>query len=536
MNYKLSTVATLVCVSVLGMTGCNSSNNNTFRGVDDFNTDGTQGGEDELTSTLLPVSTDDDVCQIPSVLKQSITLDQNKTKIALQTAVISGKIAYSLSDDSYSFVAPKQVATAKEIQEVSKLTEMFTARIKILQDTTSAGNQTIKAYAEDTLIYDEETACDTGTYFASYSTEEDLELETTNETLTLNFKDCVLEDNYNNGELVYIFNRNISATSTLNKVLIESTHREYTYDGTLTLERYEKDLEGSPYERTSHLITEELSREYKENNSTKEIFNSTEDVQITLTSSSESNTSEEYESEAAFAEGNYTRITLEKESTTYAVIFEGSESYQVYSDINSSEHLSASCYSANITYDFDDKSTSEYREHQQKNSIYEQYSYNESITSSGYLVFNEEVGKDKSFLDFYSDKFTVKSTEEYFNTGEFISRKSLNGSIASLLLGGSVKFDTENTWRMNTAYPDNRLSLLLAPTSISAGYTSYLHYSPYSGKTILTSSNTAIVQFKFEEIDSHPYTYGEITIENEESVEYDSIEEMIESVELYGHF
>lgn len=52
--------------------------------------------------------------------------------------------------------------------------------------------------------------------------------------------------------------------------------------------------------------------------------------------------------------------------------------------------------------------------------------------------------------------------------------------------------------------------------------------TPYAGKTVLTGTNTATVEFMVEETEEDGnVTYGTITVDDQEAVEYDSIEAMV---------
>jgi len=488
---------------------------------------------------------EDEFCpDIPAAVKQPATLDQDKTKLAVNTALISSQIAYLISDGGY-FYGPASEKSVQEPKEVSKLASALSVKIKTLQENTVSVKKTISFIEDGSIVYGETTDCDSGTYFATFNEEyqEGEEGDTYMEELTLTFNECVLEENTEeNSDLIQFFNYSIMATSVLHVPYIEVSSKVYTYNGSLSLtfnDTYAYTNWSVPapvpvptdhgggytdsYEGNTHLITEALSVEYRVNDVLREVYKSTEDLEITFDGYYESNTTYQYVSDEAWFDGNYTRTYIHTSADNMSIAFEGSETQQSFGDINTSTTFTALCYTAEIENVYESTNISTYVDSSSTGPTYTNH-YENMLQSSGYLTMQNQYGEEVNFFDVYSDGLKVASTYVNGNPNDS-STLSIDGTVGSLPMGGSVVLDTQNTWLMSSEYPQSR-SNQQAPMDIYVGnyYFGYnFQYTPYAGKTVLTGTNTATVEFMLNEDD---YTYGTITIEGEDPVEYDNIWDM----------
>jgi hypothetical protein len=545
-NYKMITLM-LSASALLALTGC---------GSEGIPSDSGFGETTQPGGTIPPVV---DPCPgIPSAVKQPATLDQNKTKIAVSTALITSQIGYMLSDGGMYYDSASE-KSAKETKEVSKLASIVGEKIKSLQKNTAFVKARVDSQGDDFPIeLGDDIACDTGTYSANYS-EEDVESEgsgTYMEKFTLSFNECVLEENDGNEDLIEFFNMALMTSSTLWRLggLQVPSSQVFTYNGSLSLEfndayEYTNWYVPAPieptdhgngfdetYEGDTHLITEALSMEYKEDGVLREAYSSTQDLTLTFNGSYEYNGTTEYESDEAFFDGNYTSRWMGTSQHNMSVTFEGSETYQSFGEVNETMSLTALCYTAEMTNNYSDNNMNHYTE--DVHDAYENDGHGENtIQSSGYLVLQDQEGEEEWFLDTYSDALRVDSSYKYNWSNEKVdgywvnyqysnsSTLSMDGTVGSMLIGGSVMLDTQSPWLMSSEYPNSRSNLEQAP-AIDNGY-NFINYTPYAGKTVLTGTNSATVEFKYETIEEQPYTYGVITVEGEEPVEYDSIYEML---------
>lgn len=79
--------------------------------------------------------------------------------------------------------------------------------------------------------------------------------------------------------------------------------------------------------------------------------------------------------------------------------------------------------------------------------------------------------------------------------------------------------DTQNPWLISSEYREDRMSA----EEIYLDNNFWVYATPYAGKTVLTGTNSAAIEFM---LDDQNLTYGTITIGDGEPVEYDSIDEM----------
>ncbi|HQS72247.1 MAG TPA: hypothetical protein PLH07_04045 [Sulfurovum sp.] len=536
---QLSKIAALACCAVvtIGMTGCGNSDRTTTNPITQIPPQGTP-----------PQDTPVDTC-VPEAVKAPATLDQNNTKAALSAALVSEDIAYLLSDGGYNMGPGEAKASEKEPKKVSKLASMLSGKIQTLQQNTATVKKTLIS-GDGSLEYGDNIACDLGGTYSlqqedsyTYGENNGIDISSNMNKVTLSFDECVM-DNMVGSEALNFFEEMIMYNSIINRLnYYEASSSTTTFNGSLSLE-YNSDYtyaynewNDNPVQRddgsndqylgsgTSHVVTEGLSAEYKEDNATLWHFASTEELSVTFDYSYTNENNNSYDTPTN--EGNYTSNNQYSGQYSTNATFEGSETLQEFYDVNTTTAFSA----CNVTVE--NTSTSKGVYSYVSENWYTTVSYDGKYESEGstklggYLVLQDSEGG----LDLYADGLTIGYTydghetynyQTYVSTNSNAESLSLSGTVGSTLMGGSAVLSTPSPWLMSSAYPENRGSML--PEEIGYNYFyPYVDYSPYAGKTVLTGTNTATVEFLK---DAEDITYGTITIEGEEPVEYDSIEDM----------
>lgn len=527
---QLSNTAAIVCCAVvaMGMAGCN---NNSSSGT-----------------TTAPVSVVPVVpvvpgasCTTPAAVTAVVTLDQNNTKTALSTALVTQEIGYMLSDGGMYMSAASE-KSAQEPKKVSKPASILSAKIQTLQKNTADVKKSVSSIGDGSLIYGDDVACDvSGTYTlhdTGSSNNED-GLESSMDQLTLSFNACVMEDTYGN-EMLDFFKGMTLYSSVLNSDRIEASST-YAFNGSLSLE-YNSDYTYSydywnddpqPLDSgsssvskssgISHWVTNGISVEYTENGMLASRFTSTEELSVTFNSTYSNENNATYETD--FNQGDYTQNYKDAGQNTWNATFQGSESEQMFGDVNTTASFSACNVSVEGTSTYSGIHQRLYVDYSQV-SYEDRYSGQRSTKLNGYLVMQDgEEGfdlyaNDLMVNDTYTDVYSYNYQTSEYNTSN-TSELSLNGTVGSTLIGGSAVLDTQNPWLMSSEYPENRSSV--QPEEIGYYYGFYVDYSPYAGKTVLTGTNSATVEFM---LDDANLTYGTITVEGEAPVEYDNIETM----------
>jgi hypothetical protein len=274
---------------------------------------------------------------------------------------------------------------------------------------------------------------------------------------------------------------------------------------------------------SSTLVTDGISVEVKEDGVVSSLFTSTKELSVMFDNTYSNGGLTTYETD--YNEGNYTSTYYNKSQDSWTATLEGSESEQIFGDENITITFSACNFSAEGTSEYNYNSYNNYEEYSQV-SYGNTNDYTTNTTLSGYITMQDGSGG----LDLYADALMGSFADSYayhydYNQGQSESNNtseiSLDGTVGSTLIGGSVVLDTQSPWLMSSEYPDHRYPM--EPVAIGLDYGVYVDYSPYAGKTVLTGTNSATVEFM---LDDQNMTYGTITVGDEEPVEYDSIEDM----------
>jgi len=539
---QTSKIALLTSVAVITMvmTGCGGSNNNTPVTTP---TPVTPTPVTPTPVTPTPVTptpeTPADDC-VPATLKVPATLNQNTTALTLRTALIGQDIGDIFVDGKSFGPSSAEKQTPKK---VSKLASALSTKIQTLQKNTASIKKAL--IAEDgTPEQGDDIACDlSGTYSLSEENnntstgDEGNSSNTSTNKLTLSFNACVMDADSGSDALAFFEDMTLGTSIVSNIYREVSSSRTETFNGSVSLE-YNTDYtytsssfndnptpqdDGTSSEDTGagtvRFVSEGLSVEYKEDNITAGLFASTQVLFATFdfVSSRENNNS--YETQTN--EGNYTITLTNKQQYTLNASFEGNETQQYFGDVNTTTALTACNVTVESTSNNENANENVIVDSSQtssENNETEEY----STKLSGYLVLQD----GEEGLDLYADALTVVGTDAYFyNNGDSSDTQSytLSGTVGSTLIGGSVVLSTPSAWLASSEYPEHRSTVVSAEVLIGDLFTVYVDYSPYAGSTVLTGANTATVAFLF---DAEDVTYGTITIQGQEPVEYDSIEAM----------
>jgi len=529
---NISKVAAIACCAIvtIGMTGCNNSSSTPAAVADDA-----------------PVSDDvvvvEDTCQVPQAVTQLATLDQNNTVTTLSAALITQELGYMLGDGGMMF---RDANSENKPKEVSKLASMLSAKIQTLQKNTADVKKTVNDIGDGSLIYGDDVACDvSGTYTlhstGSASSEDGVDTET--EQLTLSFNACVMEDTGSN-EMLSFFRQMTLYNSILDGGMTPRASVEtlYTFNGSTSLQYDEQYTYSYDYwddnnqptdygsssedtsKGTSSLVMDGISVEIKEDGIVRSLFAASEEISSTFTYDGM------WEDTTIYSDSDtsdYNRTNQGTYKNTWNATFDGEESSQYFGD---EENITVAFSACNLTTEGTSEYSyeSEYRYENYSQVYYKNTNADETNTKiSGYIVMQDgeeavDLYADElmgTFADSYMDSYD-NQTQESNNTNT--EELSLNGTIGSQLIGGSVMLDTQNPWLMSSEYPDHRDGMV--PEEVGFFFSEfYVDYSPYAGKTVLTGTNSAVVEFI---LDDQNMTYGTITVGDEEPVEYDSIEDM----------
>ena len=537
---NISKIAAIACCAVvtIGMTGCGESGSLPTA-------EGTETSGVVVPPPAPPVPPADEPCVVPEAATQPATLDQNKTAVTLSAALVSQELGYMLGDGGM-FMGPRDENSANKPKEVSKLASTISAKVQTLQQNTADVKKSVNQIGDGSLIFGDDVDCDvSGTYTlhstGTGSTEDGVETES--EQLTLSFNECVMEDTGNN-EMLSFFRQMTLYSSVLDGGMMPGASVEtlYTFNGSTTLEydaeytysydSWNDNNEPTDYgnsnessdKGTSSLVMDGISVEIKEEGIVRSLFTATEMLSTTFTY--------DYSYEYATIQNDsdtsdYNTTSKSISQSTWNTTFEGEEAIQYFGEEENITMAFSAC-------DFNTEGTSEYS--YDNMSTVESYStqYYKNMNSddttikmSGYIVMQD----GEEALDLYADALEGSFASTYMNSYDYQMQEgndttseeiSLNGTVGSQLLGGSVVLDTQSPWLMSSDYPEYRDGMM--PEEIGFYFSEYgVPYSPYAGKTVLTGTNSAVVEFM---LDDQNMTYGTITVGDEEPVEYDSIEDM----------
>jgi len=475
---------------------------------------------------------------VPAALKVPATLDQNTTALTLRTALVSQQIGYLFAGGEGFGESSTEKQTPKK---VSKLASALSTKIQTLQKNTASVKKALSS-GNASLEHGENIACDlSGTYSLSEENnntstgDEGNNSSTSTNKVTLSFNTCVMDVN-DYGDALEFFEKITLDTSIANRLTDrEASTRTETFNGAVTLE-YNSDYsntsssfndnptpqdDGTRDEDTdagsTRFVSEGLSVECKDDNTTTELFTSTQVLSATVDSVSSRENNNSYETQTN--EGNYTNTVTNAGQYVLNASFEGNETQQYFGDVNTTTALTACNVTVESTSNYE--YVNEYVYVGKSQASYGQNStYEYSTKLSGYLVLQD----GEEGLDLYADALTVVGTYGSFSSNEASNDTqsyTLSGTVGSTLIGGSVVLSTPSAWLASSEYPEHRQQ----PTEDLIGdlFTVFVYYSPYAGSTVLTGANTATVAFL---LDGENVTYGTITIQGQEPVEYGSIEAM----------
>jgi hypothetical protein len=580
MEYK-NKVAALACFAVVsvGMTGCSSSSS-----PSDTPAAGAQPAIGERAATT-PAGAPpaDEACPIPLAVQQPIVLDQDSTRNALGFAATALDLGYYLTmyieEDGifYGGMIPG-TKTKTKAPTVSKETAILGDRIKNIQEGTSG----IKARMDEgSLVFGDNLPCDSGTYSmhmsedgsegGSHSGGENDGVYNSDyenhgeymEKVELSFDQCLLNEG---DDLIMVFGETLLGTSLLAQAAMgfngtdDAPPPTFIFNGSASIEynnnysyneSYWGDITPDDAGNSDQdirlgevkLVTNALSVRYIENEVEKANYSSHEDIFISYDISYNSEYTVDYANENN--EGNHTNTRTNNYTINWNVAMDISETFNEL-DSNVSVNLTALCYTANgkTRYDSNHEEYVVVNEPDQQpepvtadNDNTNIFGIKSDSDSSGYLAFSvTENGEPQVFVDLFTDllaaNYTYQSTsssEAGVYTESDGSEATLNGTVGSMLMGGSVAIVTELPWKMSSAFTTDRNDMELSERV--GGYHNPLDFienTPYEGRTVLSGTNTATVEFMFEETEEDGnITYGKITIDDNEPEEYGSIEEMI---------
>ena len=510
----LSKVASMVCIAGVAVTlvGC--------------------GG-----SSTPPPADGEGPCAIPDIVKQDILLDQQTARAVTRMAVESPLIGL----DIMQRVANAEDKKVKALSlDTKSLNPVSATAVKALNNVKPLR----EVWIDSDVAMGDDLACDEGTYSLHYSVKDELTDEDDVEqyqfklNLLADFDNCVL---YENGEkideLMPVFGTILRGTSIIMNLRARS-------DDNITLS-----LNGS-----TKMDIEWLWSEYflDNENSWEGIFTEKEKVSIANTNLSfDVDSIEEGKIFAYRSNGmmdvkwdwavdfNGTRVEAEEGNTTTRqaqwdesidVVMDIKESMQKGSgDRYSKTELKAYCYSDDI----DAKGVGDYFKYEDNEDdaddiTRDKWISNGNALSDGYGSFTETRARDgevdQRFFDLYQDKLNTKVNftnlyvdEQDTHIKDRNQTINITGRVGSTAVGGSADFITVDDWKTSNHFAENR-------NGIGSTNIQYIRYSPYSGQSIITSINQALVGF---DVGDDNKTYGYIQVDNQMPVEYDNIDDML---------
>jgi hypothetical protein len=543
MSYRSNVAAVAILTMVgLGVSGCGG---------------GGGGGVSSAPQTKLPPVEDTPgvECPIPESVKQNATLDQNKTRVALNAALMATFAGWDFIDDRRMYVGAKRISLEK-----AEKSSYLSKKVKgLLENTQHIKNR----YENSEIEYGDNLACDEGTYtLHEKEGEEEIDGVTESvEKLTLSFDNCILSETDDNADLIDFFRHIVMYTSLMDRfVSEEDVNRTYVFNGDASLEynaeySYQRsewnDEEptdsGSSSERknkgTTHLVTNGLSVKYSENGQLKNSRNVTQDLLVKFDELHDSESSTTYDED-----NNKTRSNTDISEYKFSMLLSANEVIETISaDRNTTFSANALCFGMEGEWEY----MNEYMYHYPDGSSYDYDHYKRNweseynSTVNGYLSLGSKVSSDENpdGLDVYAENLKVSGTrngkyervkvDDSWTTVEDDDNQtlSLNGRVGSTLMEGSAMLNTVTPWQMSNAYPQHKNGFDPELSRVREGYYMWhFPYTPYAGKTVLTGTNSAVVEFMYDEDDNNR-TYGQITVGDEESVKYKSVQDL-----LYGVF
>ena len=512
MNFK--TVAFMLsAATVLALTGCGSEGTPSNTQL--------VGSIPGIIPPVIPPPTPENPCPIPEEAKQPITLDQNKTKDALTVASATLELGIMLVGNPMF-----NTKTTKSTDEptVSKLTSTITDKVKALKESTTSLKKTL---ASELPEEGENIACESGTYSLEI-TDASEEIEGGSKDMNkimLSFNECILTQSEETDSLIGFFNDVLLYTSTFGRVIMnieDPVLQVYTYNGSMSFEFNNESTDTGSIpadsgtdisERTNkwgmHLISNALSIKFEEDGVLAGGYTSTEDMLFTM----EDNSSEEHNDFDSY-----------NSEYSWSLTWDGNETMKMFGESNVTFNLTAICFAADGTGSNNSTSSPMGNTENRDNTT----------NSNGYIALHLQEGAEQMFIDSFSDElvatYTYTSESMYPYSARVYNPEStrssettLDGTVGSMLIGGSVAIDTQDPWLMSSDYDCDRTCMETTNLGMGSGF--YFDRTPYDGKTVLTGTNSAVVEFHYDEED---VTYGTIQVDDGEVVEYDSIYDMID--------
>jgi hypothetical protein len=536
MNYR-SNVAALALVTVvgLGLTGC-----------------GGGGGSAPVANVeAAPVaaeaagSASDTNCPIPDAVQQPI--DLNKTT-AGQTLMLSEEafdMARMMVWDGWDMGG----YSMDSLKTTSSLDDAIQDRVVGLYVGTS-GVKSLRG--EYPIEMGDDIACSLGGTYSAHAeiTEgttynpETGETEERTDSFSITFNTCKISEDDDNDDglremLEYLWYRtgnmleSVADPEPVVRTFLLNGSVTLSYEGTFTdfdSEDSQEYMEQETDAWSSHVVADNFTVEVFEGNETVETYKTDIDFLV----SNDRNYSDVSTQTEATEDGNYTTTEEERGTGTIHLTLSAQED-AFYVESNVSESFSALCYRFDGTNNTQKRNVSKYVDNTQETLDGTKYQRSE-FTLNGYVAYERvRDGNVDDFYDLFGDNLNVVTVQEKSRTGsrdeegnwseETTRSKSfaLDGKAGSMILGGSVVFNTESAWLMSSEYDTH---VTLTPDSLGNIY--QFPYTPYAGKTLIEGVDTAVVEFGLTDANE---TYIDLTVD-EETQRYESVDDLFEDGDL----
>jgi len=557
MEYR-STITALACLGVIsiGLTGCGGGSSSSIPAAT------TTAAAEAVTTEPADEGT---ACPIPASVQQPMELNQTRTMDVLgfaATAVevnrnLIGVVGDDIGGDIY-------LATAQSTEtEDSLLSSVITDKVKALKEAD---------IEDDEDMFGDNLPCDnynpddlSGTYSThmSESTGESeldgVHEETESYTYTVSFNQCELsESDLSQSLLKTLFETSILADIAKKTADVTTAEKTYLFDGNASFEATYKEtmLETSDSfkhteEEVIHLVENDLSIKYMKDSVLAGTYDANQDILVTFNTLKAGGGTVTYENDTE--DGNRTETSSKEYSSSWHIVMDSQENY-TDAEKNTTASFKALCYDAEGTLS-DKRETEDHyivtegeEESGDESTVDASHDINNQTTTtdstasnSGYIGFVMNNNGDITAADSYTDGFNAVFNYTDINNYQYIDGETIHeesddetftieGTLGSSLLGGSVNMVTETPWKMSSDYATDRAE---AADEESANYIEYespfdfVNNTPYAGKTVITGANVATVSFAH---DDDNITYGMIQIDDGEAQEYDSIEDMVNDI------
>jgi len=533
----LSKVASMVCIAGVSMTlvGCG-------------------GG----SSTPPPVEDNTTTCPIPeSVKAQNVVLDQNKTKGFLNLSYIDTVgSAKMMQHILYSLRVGGKVKDSSEVQLKNGVQKQVAIKTLNIIDSIKSLDETPLGYSK--IEVGDNIECEDGGTYSFHYNESHSDGQEDGIYVFKGHFDAIVE-----------FDNCKTSDDTQEDKLAELVYYQNGFGNNLRIHSEDEEDDINVFNGKSKLIID-FSNSHKyiydkntdDDNSTI-ITSDSLDGMVFSTSIKNNNLSFKVGDFVFLSEGtldmsgkfNYTFNSKKVEEDDEGDTNTTTKDIKAIGDINLNMNLKES----QTRTDTDDNTTTGYILkalcYSQKNSAKVQYSGYQHITNNtddenvtkgdatgytksdgnGYIsvFFDEKNDEDNEFFDTYQNNHVTVSTGIYHllidddnNVEDNNNSFSVNGVIGTSLLGGSVSLNTTANWLSSNQLREHQESSEFMRFDIMDMIPyGWIMYTPYAGKTIMSSKNKATIGFGLNDDDT---TYGYIQIDDQDPVKYDSINDMRE--------